>query len=229
MATEETEKLPKPAVSGKFWKVIALASLFVTVIIMIITVMLYTGRNARDLLWPEERVVRTARVALQRFERESSLVTAKAYVQVVVRQSSEQWYGDADVIRIVPATILYAVNLKDIDQSRMEYDEEKQLLRVPLPDVKIISIDPDMTRAETIRRMDLLRSEGGIGNELEDATEKMIRPKVEEAGNSPEVIKIAKEQAITSIRQLLESALGAVGQPVAVQPYFRNDKPQPAG
>ncbi len=229
MATEDTEKLPKATFSEKFWKITALLSLLVTMIVMVMTVMMYTGRNARDLFWPEERIVRSARTALLRIERESSLVTTKAYVQVVIRQSSEEWYGDAEVIRIVPATISYAINLKDIDQGRMEFDEQRQLLRVPLPDVKIVAIDPDMGRAEIIRRLDFLRLEGETGNELEEATEKMIRPKIEEAGKSPEIIKIAKEQAISAVRQLLESALGAVGQPVAVQPYFKDDNPQPVG
>lgn len=229
MAIEDTEKLPKATLSEKFWKITALLSLLVTIIVMVMAVMMYTGRNAKDLFWPEERVVKSARAALLRIERESSLVTTKAYVQVVVRQSSEEWYGDAEVIRIVPATISYAINLKDIDQGRMEFDEQRQLLRVPLPDVKIVAIDPDLGRAEIIRRLDFLRSEGATGNELEEATEKMIRPKIEEAGKSPEIIKIAKEQAIASVRQLIESALGAVGQPVAGQPYFKNDSPQPVG
>lgn len=226
---EETDKLPVRTGKEKFWKITAVLSLLVTIVVMGMAVMMYTGRNARDLFWPEERIVRTARAALLRIERESSLVTTKAYVQVVVRQSSEQWYGDAEVVRIVPATILYAINLKDIDQSKMEFDEKQQLLRIPLPEVKIISVDPDLARAEIFRRLDLLRTESGTGNELEEATEKMIRPKIEEMGRAPEIIKIAREQAVSSVRQLLESALGAVGQPVAVQPFFKDELQQPVG
>ena len=96
-------------------------------------------------------------------------------------------------------------------------------LRVPLPDVKILSIDPDLTKAEIIRNLDFLRTESQTGNQLEETTEQMIRPEIEKLGKSPEVIKTAKEHAIASVRQLLESALSSVGQPVAVQPYFKND------
>jgi hypothetical protein len=156
-------------------------------------------------------------------ERDASLVTTQAYVQTVIRQRNEQWYGDAEIIRIVPATIHYAVNLKDIDHGRMVFDEKKRELRVPLPDVKILSIDPDLVKAEIIRNLDFLRTESQTGNQLEATTEQMIRPEIEKMGKSPEIIKTAKEHAIASVRQLLESALSSVGQPISVQPYFKND------
>ena len=118
--------------------------------------------------------------------------------------------------------------MNEIDQGRIEYDEQKRVLRVPLPDVKILSIDPDLTKAEIVRNLDFLRSESLTGNVLEETTEKMVRPEIEKMGQSPEILKTAKDQAIFSVRQLLELALGTVGQPVAVQPYFKNDGQQSA-
>ena len=228
MTVEETKLRPKTTMSEKFWKLIALASFVVAIAALILAGMLYTRKGIGDLFWPEEKIVKTARSTLLRVERDNNLVTTRAYVQAVVRQRSEEWYGNAEVIRIVPATIHYAVNLNEIDQSRMNYDDQKRVLRVPLPDVKILSIDPDLTKAEIIRNLDFLRTESLTGNQLEETTEKMVRPELERLGQSPEILKTAKDQAITSVRRLLESALGSVGQPVAVQPYFKTDGPTPA-
>jgi hypothetical protein len=212
----------------KFWKLTAVGSMTVTVAVLILGAMLYTRKGLGDVFWPEEKIVSTARSTLLRVERSNNLVTTRAYVQAVVRQRNEQWYGNAEVIRIVPATINYAVNLNEIDSSKLEFDEQKRVLRVPLPDVKILSIDPDLAKAETIRNLDFLRTESMTGNQLEETTEKMIRPEIEKMGQSPELLKTAKDQAIASVRQLLETALGSVGQPVAVMPYFKSDGPIPA-
>lgn len=233
MATEDTKteviKVErKTTTAEKVWKLIALASLVVAGAALILAAMLYARKGVGDLLWPEDKIVKTARTTLLRVERENNLVTTRAYVQAVVRQRNEQWYGDAEVIRIVPATISYAVDLNQIDSGRLEYDDQKRMLRVPLPDVKILSIDPDLTKAEIIRNLDFLRTESMTGNQLEETTEQMIRPEIEKMGQSPDIIKMAKDQAITSVRRLLESALGSVGQPVAVQPYFKNDGTTPA-
>ncbi len=214
--------IPK-ASSGKIWKLMAIASFIVTLAALAVAAMLYTRKGIGDLFWPEEKIVATAKTTLLRLERDANLVTTRAYVQAVVRQRNDAWYGNAEVIRIVPATISYAVSLNEIDQGRMTYDEQKHELRVPLPDVKILSIDPDLTKAEVIRNLDFLRSESMTGNLLEDTTEQMVRPEIEKLGQSPEIMKTAKDHAITSVRQLLESALSSVGQPVAVQPYFKND------
>ena len=224
MAIEEPDFGRKQTVE-KFWKLMALASLAVTIAVLILAAALYTRKGLGDLFWPEEKIVRTARSTLLRVERANHLVTTRAYVQAVVRQRSEEWYGNAEVIRIVPATINYAVNLNEIDAAKLEFDDQKRVLRVPLPDVKILSIEPDLAKAETIRNLDFLRTESMTGNPLEEATEKMIRPEIEKLGQSPELLKTAKDQAIASVRQLLETTLSSVGQPVAVQPYFKNDAP----
>ncbi|HEX9001668.1 MAG TPA: DUF4230 domain-containing protein [Blastocatellia bacterium] len=226
MATEEIKVERKPTVTDKFWKLIALGSLAVTIAVVIIALMLYTRKGLGDVFWPEEKIVSTARSTLLRVERSNHLVTTRAYVQAVIRQRNEQWYGNAEVIRIVPATISYAVNLNEIDSGRLEFDDQKRVLRVPLPDVKILSIDPDLAKAEIIRNLDFLRTESLTGNQLEETTEKMIRPEIEKLGLSPEILKTAKDQAIASVRQLLETALGSVGQPVAIQPYFKSDGAQ---
>ncbi|MFN0108963.1 MAG: DUF4230 domain-containing protein [Blastocatellia bacterium] len=209
--------------SGKFWKLLAIASFVLALAAMVFAGMLYTRKGFGDFFWPEEKIVSTAKTTLLRLERDTSLVTTRAFVQAVVRQRNEAWYGDAEVIRIVPATIHYAVNLNDIDHGRMVYDEQKRELRVPLPDVKILSIDPDLTKAEVIRNLDFFRTESTTGNQLEDTTEQMVRPEIEKLGKSPEIVKTAKEHAIASVRQLLETAMSAIGQPVSVQPYFKNE------
>jgi hypothetical protein len=202
------------------WKTIAFVSLGIA---LAMGWLLFSNKGLYDFIAPRGNVVETARTALLRVERENNLVTTKAYVQAVVRKRSEEWYGNAEVIRLVPATIHYAVNLNEIDNSKLSYDAQTRVLRVPLPEVKIQSIDPDMTRAEIIRNIDLLRTEGITGNQLETETEKMIRPTLEELGKSSAIMNTAKEQAIVSVKQLLESALNATGQQVQVQPYFPNE------
>lgn len=202
------------------WKMIAFISLGIA---LAMGWLLLSNKGLYDFIAPRGSVVETARTALLRVERENSLVTTKAYVQAVVRKRSEEWYGNAEVIRLVPATIHYAVNLNELDRNKLEYDAQTRVLSVPLPEVKIQSIDPDMTRAEIIRNFDLLRTEGITGNQLEAETEKMVRPTLEELGKSSAIMGAAKEQAIFSVKQLLESALGATGQQVQVQPYFPDD------
>jgi hypothetical protein len=201
------------------WKWTALFSAGVT--IALITVLL-TGWQIYGRLFGQG-VVKTATSTLLRLERDSQLVTTRAYVQAVVRQRSEEWYGNAEVIRIVPATVSYAVSLAEIDRTQLKYDATKRVLSVPLPEVRVIAIDPDLAHAEIIRSLDLLRSQSGAGNALEEATEKMVRPELEKIGRSPEALRIAREQAIVSVRSLLESALAATGSPVEVRPYFASD------
>ena len=201
-----------------FWKAITVVCLGA---LLFVIYSISTGKNFFDKVIPGGGVVETASLTIQRIERESQLVTTRAYVQAIVRQKDEQVYGNAEVVRIVPATIHYAVNLAEIDRTKMEYDELTQTLWVPLPEVKILSIDPNLEKAELIKSLDMLRTESGIGNQLEQATEKMVRPTLERMGKAPEIIRVAKDQAVTSVRQLLESSLEATGKRVHVKPYFK--------
>jgi len=210
---------------GRFWKVIAVISVGVAVLA---SYAFMTGKGVYDVFAPQGRIVQTATTTLVKMERENQLVTTRAFVQAVVRQRDEQWYGNAEVVRIVPATIHYAVNLGELDRDKIEYDAQSRTLWVPLPDVKILSIDPDLQKAEIIRNLDVLRSEGGTGNALEETTEKMVRPALEELGKSPEITRTAKDQAVVSVRQLLESALDAAGTGVRVKPYFMSEGKTPA-
>jgi hypothetical protein len=209
---------------GGFWKLIALISVAVAALASYAFI---SGKGIYDYVMPEGKAVRTATTTLLKMERESQIVTTRAYVQAVVRQRDEQWYGNAEIIRIVPATIHYAVDLAEIDRDKLEYDESSRTLYVPLPEVKILSIDPDLEKAELIRNLDVLRSERLTGNPLEDTTEKMVRPALEELGKSPEIVKTAKDQAVMSVRQLLESALEAVRIDVKVKPYFKSEGKTP--
>ncbi|MGH9854169.1 MAG: DUF4230 domain-containing protein [Blastocatellia bacterium] len=210
---------------GRFWKVIAVISIGMAVLA---SYAFMTGKGVYDVFAPQGRIVQTATTTLVKMERENQLVTTRAFVQAVVRQRDEQWYGNAEVVRIVPATIHYAVNLAGIERDKIEYDMQSKTLWVPLPDVKILSIDPDLQKAETIRNLDVLRTEAGTGNALEETTEKMVRPALEELGKSPEIIRTAKDQAVVSVRQLLESALDAAGTGVRVKPYFMSEGKTPA-
>lgn len=205
--------------NNSFWKWIFVISFCFA----LVAFSLFATKRVYRFMLPKADVLEAARTALLRIERDSSLITTRAYVQAVVRKRDSQWYGNAEVIRIVPATINYAVNLAEIDRKEMEYDEGARVLYVPLPEVKIQSIDPDLAKAETIRNLGLLRSESMVGNILEEETEKMMRPALEEMGKTPEIIRTAKEQAIMSVRQFLESALFATGMPIQVRPYFKND------
>ncbi|MDX2029720.1 MAG: DUF4230 domain-containing protein [Blastocatellia bacterium] len=203
-----------------FWKVVTVVCLGA---LLFVIYSISTGKNFLETVIPGGGVVETAGLTIQKLERESQLATTRAYVQAVVRQKDEQVYGNAEVVRIVPATIHYAVNLAEIDRAKMEYDEMTQTLWVPLPDVRILSIDPDLEKAELIKSLDILRTESGIGNQLEQATEKMVRPTLERMGKTPEIVKVAKDQAVASVRQLLESSLEATGKRVHVKPYFKTE------
>ena len=206
--------------NNRFWKSVAALSLVLAIAALCWN---FTGRRLFDWLTPDQKIIRTANAVLLKIERDNSLVTTKAYVQAIVRQRDERWYGDAELIRIVPATIHYAINLGEIDRSQLRY--ENGVLLIPLPDVKIQAIDPDLAKAELLRNLDFLRTEKYTGNILEETTEKMVRPTLEEMGKSPDIYRVAKEQAIASIKQLFEAAFGAAGIPVQVKPYFKSDGP----
>jgi Protein of unknown function (DUF4230) len=210
-----------------FWKLITLVCVGA---MLFAIVSMSTGRNLLQSVLPSTSipgltgsVEETAGATILRLERESQLVSTTAFVQAVVRRKDSQVYGDAEVVRIVPAKIHYAVNLAEIDRSRLEYEKAAQLLWVPLPDVKILSIDPDLEKAELIKSLGAFRTETGIGNELEQATEKMVRPTLDRMGKSPDIMKFAKDQAVHSVRQILESALEAAGTRVRVKPYFKSE------
>ncbi|MCI0523666.1 MAG: DUF4230 domain-containing protein [Acidobacteria bacterium] len=221
----EYELAEKRPGGGGLWKLIAVISIGVAILA---SYAFMTGRGVYDIFAPQGRVVQTVNTTLLKMERENQLVTTRAFVQAVVRHRDEQWYGNAEVIRIVPATIHYAVNLAGIDREKLEYDDQSKTLWVPLPDVEILSIDPDLTKSETIRNLDAFRTEGLTGNILEESTEKKVRPTLEELGKSPQIINTAKDQAIVSVRRLLESALDAAGTGVSVKPYFKSEGKTPA-
>lgn len=210
-----------------FYKLITVIALGA---ILVVIYSLSTGKSALERLIPSlpgGNVVESASATIQKLDRESQLVSTTAYVQAVVRKKDEQLYGNAEVVRIVPAKIHYAVNLAGIDAKKMEYDAQSQTLYVPLPDIEILSIDPDLEKAELIKSLDTFRTESGIGNQLEQATEKMVRPTLERMGASPEIMRFAKDQAILSVRQMLEASLEAAGKRTRVKPYFRSDGKTP--
>lgn len=206
--------------SLKNWKLITAISIGLCLLILGLWL---SGKSFYELFLPKRNVIETAGVTLLRLEKESNLVSTRAYVQAVIRKRDEQWYGNAELIRIVPATISYAVNLAEIDRMKMEYDEASKTLRIPLPGIRIHSIDPDLANAEIIRSLDLLRTESMTGNVLEEDTEKLVRPKLEEMGKSPLILKNAREQAIQAVRQLIEGAFRAADLQVQVKPYFIDD------
>jgi hypothetical protein len=213
-----------------FWKLITAVCLGAMIYVIYAISTGSTGSISRSVVeqiipavLPAGNVIETANATILKLDRESQLVTATAYVQAVVRKKDEQIYGNAEIARIVPARIHYALNLAEIDRRRIEYDPQNKILWVPLPDVKIQSIDPDTEKSEIIRSIDLLRTESGIGNQLELETERMVRPALEKMGASPDIVKFAKDQAIISVRQLMEAPLEAAGQTVKVKPYFLSD------
>src|SRR5262249_3223798 len=122
---------------GALWKVIAVISIGIA---LLASYAYMKGKGLSDIFAPQGRILQTATATLVKMDRENQLVTTRAFVQAVVRLKDEQWYGNAEVIRIVPATIHYAVNLAEIDQSKIEYDASSKTLWVPLPDVRILSI-----------------------------------------------------------------------------------------
>jgi hypothetical protein len=210
-----------------FWKLVTIICLGA---MLFVIYSMSTGRNLLERFMPAAgipgltgSVEETASATILRLERESQLVSTTAFVQGVVRQKDSQVYGDAEVVRIVPAKIHYAVSLAEIDRTRLEYEKGTQILWVPLPDVKILSIDPDLEKAETIKSLGVFRTESGIGNQLEQATEKMVRPALEQLGKSPDILKFAREQALVSVRNLLEASLEAAGTRVRVKPYFKSE------
>src|SRR5262245_30835082 len=205
------------AMTDLFWKVITVICLGA---MLFVIYSITTGKNFLDRILPAGNVVRTANATFLKLDKESQLITATAFVQAVVRQKDEQFYGNAEVVRIVPAKIHYAVNLSEMDRSKMEFDAQAQTLWVPLPDAKIHSIDLDLEKSELIKSLGPLRTESGVGNQLEEATEKMVRPEVEKMGMSPDILRFAKDQAIFAVRQLLETSLETVGQRIRVRPYF---------
>ncbi len=212
-----------------FWKLITVICLGA---MLFVIYSMSTGKNLLERFLPAAAITgnveQTASATILRLERVSQLVSTTAFVQAVVRLKDVQVYGEAEVVRIVPAKIHYAVSLAEIDRTQLEYETQAQTLWVPLPDVKILSIDPDLEKAELIKSLGVLRTESGIGNQLEQATEKMVRPALEQMGKSPDIVKFAKDQALNSVRQLLESALLASGTRVRVKPYFKSEGKQGA-
>jgi hypothetical protein len=182
------------------------------------------GWFAHQLYKSRQDPLAQASAALTRLEAQNQLITAKAYLQVVVRQSDSQWYGKAEVIRIVPAVVSYAIDLGQIDPKAMQYERRLNVLTVPLPDPAIAAIDPQLDKAEVIRSADLLRTQGGALNRLEDLTEKQVRPAIEQAAQNAEAQSLARAQAKQAVRALLQGALSATGGgQVRVEPYFASD------
>lgn len=158
--------------------------------------------------------------SIARMEPQARLVTTTAFVQVVSRvEDLSRLWGDARVFAVAPGKIHYSV---DLTAPQLSWDAAARRLDVVVPDPRW-TVEPDMKRLELIRSIGGLRTEAGIGNALEAKVLKRVAADFERLAANPQALATARDQARLSVQALLQTAVAASGPPVSVTVRFRSE------
>ena len=201
---ERSEVMPAPRREAPLAKVQAVPWLIV------IALLALAGWLAFEAFGPDEMGDPIA-TGLAALEEQNELVVFSAEMAPVVSSRDSRLFGalESRQIAVIPARVEYRVDMGAIDASRMGWDGESETLSVRLPPLDIGKINLDEGRAQYLR-------EGlWIGR---DAQDKLTRSNTATAekearrrARDPVLLKLAREAAISAMRQNLAGPMRAAG------------------
>jgi Protein of unknown function (DUF4230) len=161
--------------------------------------------------WFAPDVVATAQSALIGVEEKSQLVVFAARVVVTATGNTEQGaLFPSKMTLIVPGRVLYGIDLSRISDDDFRYDRANSRLQITVPDVEIISVEPDLTSKEEFPEIGI-RKFFGAEPELRKQAEAKIAEQMRREAESPDLAKLARHSAAQQIESLFAPALRAAG------------------
>jgi Protein of unknown function (DUF4230) len=170
----------------------------------------YTG-GKKFSRWFAPGVVASAQSALTGVQNRNELVVFAAHVVVTSTGATEEGaLLPAKMTLIVPGRVLYGVNLSGLTDNDFRFDRANGRLMVRVPDVSIISVEPDIGAKEEFPEIGL-RKLIGAEPELRKQAEIKIAEQMRREAESEDLKKLARQSAVQQLEGLFEPALRAAG------------------
>jgi len=120
----------------------------------------------------------------------------------------------------VPATVIYFLDMRDLNEEDVTYDDRSKLVLVKLPPLKLGDIAFHPERARQINN-GLMTLSSDVVSELERKNYGLARNAFIKMAQQPSIVDNAKKQAEVSVKSYFEIPLRVVGNPdVKVRAYF---------
>lgn len=161
--------------------------------------------------WFAPSVVATAQSALTGVQNRNELVVFAARVVVTSTGSTEEGaLLPAKMTLIVPGRVLYGIDLNRLTDDDFRFDRANSRLLVRVPDVSIISVEPDIGAKEEYPEIGL-RKLFGAEPELRKQAEQKIAEQMRREAEGEDLKAMARQSAQQQIKSLFEPALRAAG------------------
>ncbi len=161
--------------------------------------------------WFAPSVVASAQSALTGVQNRNELVVFAARVVVTSTGSTEEGaLLPAKMTLIVPGRVLYGVNLQRLTDEDYRFDRANSRLMIRVPDVEIISVEPDIGAKEEYPEIGL-RKLIGAEPELRKQAEMKIAEQMRREAESEDLKLMARQSAAQQLKALFEPALRAAG------------------
>jgi hypothetical protein len=144
---------------------------------------------------------------------ESKLVVWSYQGTVKVRASDTDWWVfESEQLLIVPASVDYRLNLRELTLANVRYDEEAKLVRVKLPKLKLSDVAFYPEQAMTINGGLLTFSDDKV-QALNKRAYRSARRAVIAQAQQPAMVEIAKRKARENVEEYFEIPLRIAGHP----------------
>ncbi len=161
--------------------------------------------------WFAPGVVASAQSALTGVQNRNELVVFAARVVVTSTGSTEEGaLLPAKMTLIVPGRVLYGVNLQRLTDEDYRFDRANSRLMIRVPEVEIISVEPDIGAKEEYPEIGL-RKLIGAEPELRKQAEMKIAEQMRREAESEDLKLMARQSAAQQLKALFEPALRAAG------------------
>jgi hypothetical protein len=88
-----------------------------------------------------QRPAPITRILSEGFTTEEAVVVAKETINVTLRGEETNWRGSVEVEMKIPCRVHYTVDLRDVPAARCRWDQQKQVLYVPMPPLRVYAVE----------------------------------------------------------------------------------------
>ena len=149
--------------------------------------------------------------SLVAFEEQNELTVFSAQLSPVVASEDSRLFGalTSRQVAVIPARVDYTLDLGEVTQDRLSWDEPSRTLSVQLPDISVGTPNLDEAQAQYLRE-GLWISRDAQDKLTRDNTRTAEREAVQQAAN-PVLMDLARQAARTAVRQNLAIPLEVAG------------------
>jgi len=149
--------------------------------------------------------------SLVAFEKQNKLTVFSAQLSPVVASEDSRLFGalTSRQVAVIPARVDYTLDLGEVTENRLSWDEASKTLGVQLPDISVGKPNLDEARAQYLRE-GLWITREAQDQLTRDNTRTAEREAVQQAAN-PVLINLARQAARTAVTQNLAIPLEVAG------------------